>query len=302
VTFRLLVVDIDGTLLTSTRDITPRALDALHTAQRSGVRVCLATGRMWRSAEPYFRRVGADPPAILYNGGLVYDFQTDTVLRRVMLAYDQARVVLELLRTFPTVQPHLYVNDRVYTGRTNEYTEQYRRKDSLQVEDVGDLVAFLPPDPMKILIIGPHADLLTVREQVTRLPIPINAIFSEDTFLEILPQGSSKGVALQWVARHLQIPLPSVMAVGDYLNDLEMIHVAGFGVAMGNAPEEVKAQADFVTTTNDAEGVANVIEQFVVNRPKARTTASPRASRATTDRTPARPRRRRKPGRPKSRR
>lgn len=264
--YRLLVADIDGTLVTSTREITPRVLAAVRAAQGSGVRVCLATGRIWQSAEQYFRRLGADPPAILYNGGLVYDFQTGTVLRRVPLAYDHARAVLELLREFPQVQPHLYAGDRVYTDRASAHTQQYQRKDSLTVEEVGDLVAFLPPEPMKILIIGPREDLVRLQERVRALPMPINTVFSEDTYLEILPQGNSKGAALEFVARQLQIPLEAVIAVGDNLNDLEMIRTAGVGVAMGNAPPELKAHAAYVTATNDEEGLAEVIERFVLDR------------------------------------
>ena len=255
--FRLLVADIDGTLVTSSREITPRVLDAVGAAQRKRVRVCLATGRIWPSAEPYFRRLGADPPAVLYNGGLVYDFRTDTVLRRVPLDYHQAKLVLELLREFPAVQPFLYVGDRVYTTKTSLDTERYRRKDSLTVEQVGDLAAFLPPEPMKILIIGGRP---------ARLPISINSVFSEDTFLEILPQGSSKGAALEFVAQHLGIPLSEIIAVGDNLNDLEMIRTAGLGVAMGNAPPELRAQAGYVTSTNDEGGLAEVIERFILNR------------------------------------
>jgi len=263
--FRLLVADIDGTLVTSSREITPRVLDAVRAAQRKRVRVCLATGRIWPSAEPYFRRLGADPPAILYNGGLVYDFRTDTVLRRVPLDYHQAKLVLELLREFPAVQPFLYVGDRVYTTKTSLDTERYRRKDSLTVEEVGDLAAILPPEPMKILIIGGRPDLLAVRDRIARLPISINSVFSEDTFLEILPQGSSKGAALEFVAQHLGIPLSEIIAVGDNLNDLEMIRTAGLGVAMGNAPPELRAQAGYVTSTNDKEGLAEVIERFILN-------------------------------------
>jgi len=264
--FRLLVADIDGTLVTSSREITPRVLDAVGAAQRKRVRVCLATGRIWPSAEPYFRRLGADPPAVLYNGGLVYDFRTDTVLRRVPLDYHQAKLVLELLREFPAVQPFLYVGDRVYTTKTSLDTERYRRKDSLTVEQVGDLAAFLPPEPMKILIIGGRPDLLAVRDRIARLPISINSVFSEDTFLEILPQGSSKGAALEFVAQHLGIPLSEIIAVGDNLNDLEMIRTAGLGVAMGNAPPELRAHAGYVTSTNDEGGLAEVIERFILNR------------------------------------
>lgn len=278
--YRLLVADIDGTLVTSTREITPRVIDAVRAAQTLGVRVCLATGRIWPSAEQYFRRLGADPPAILYNGGMVYDFQTNVVLRRVPLAYDHAKAVLELLREFPQVQPNLYVGDRVYTGRLSAETERYQRKDSLKVEEVGDLVAFLPSEPMKILIIGARADLLRVRDRVQALPLPINTVFSEETYLEILPQGNSKGAALEFMAQRLEIPLDAVIAVGDNHNDLEMIRVAGLGVAMGNAPPELRAQAKYVTGTNDDEGLAEVIERFILERTGG-TAKSPQSSRSS---------------------
>lgn len=265
--YRLLVADIDGTLITSNHEITPGVLAAVRAAQGRGVRVCVATGRMWVSAEPYFRRLGADPPAILYNGGLIYDFRAGIVLRRVHLAYEHARAVLELLREMPEVQPHLYVGDRVYTGARNEYTEQYRKKDGLQVEEVGDLLAFLPRDPMKILIIGPRPDLLRALERIKTLPLPINAVFSEETYLEILPAGSSKGTALEFVAHTLGVPLEAVVAVGDNLNDLEMIRAAGLGVAMGNAPDALRRAADYVAATNEEEGLREVIERFILRSP-----------------------------------
>ena len=263
--YRLVVADIDGTLVTRDREITPGVLAAVRAAQAQGVRVCLATGRIWLSARQYFERLGADPPAILYNGGLVYDFRTDTVLRRTNLDYAHARAVLEILREFPEVQPHLYAGDRVYTGRANELTDRYRRKDSIRVEEVGDLVAFLPRDPMKILIVGARPDLERAVARIRTLPMPINTVFSEETYLEILPVGSSKGVALEFVAAQLEVPLSQVIAVGDNLNDLEMLRTAGLGVAMGNAPEAVRAAADVVTRTNDEEGLRDVIERFVLH-------------------------------------
>ena len=261
--YRLLVADIDGTLVTGDRRITPGVLGAVQQAQARGVRVCLATGRLWMSAEPYVRRLGADPPAILYNGGLVYDFRADAEWRRVHLDHAHARAVLEILRGFPEVQPHLYVGDRVYTGTANEITDRYRRKDGLPVEEVGDLIEFLPRDPMKILIIGGRAHLERVAAEIRMHPMPINTVFSEETYLEILPAGSSKGVALRFVAEHLGIPLRAVIAVGDNLNDLEMIQTAGLGVAMGNAPEALKVAAGYVAPTNDEEGVRDVIERFI---------------------------------------
>ncbi len=278
-TYRLLVTDLDGTLVTSSREITPRTLAAVRAAQQEGVRVCLATGRMWSSAEPYARRLGADAPAILYNGGLVYDFATEAVLYRLPLGYESARAVLEMLREFPSVLPHLYINDRVYAAGPSELTEQYRRRNGLEVELVGDLVAFLRLEPMKILIIGTPDDLLTVLAQIRARALPVHAVFSEPTFLEILPQGSSKGTALEFLAPRLGIPLAEVIAVGDNLNDLEMIQTAGLGVAMGNAPAEVKSQADYVTATNDNEGLAVVIERFILADGRASSNAAPKKAR-----------------------
>ncbi len=262
---RLLAVDLDGTLLTSDREVPPGVLRAIREAQGRGVRVCVATGRIWPSAEPYIRRVEADPPTILYNGGLVYDFRTDTVLRRVPLTYEHARAVLEVLRAFPQVQPQLYVGDRVYVGRFNALSEAYVRKNGIPVTEVGDLLAFLPADPMKILIVGHRPDLVVVREAIAALPLPIHTVYSEETYLEVIPTGSSKGEALAFVAQTLQIAPASIIAVGDNLNDLEMIQFAGLGVAMGNADEALRAQADYVTATNDEGGLQDVIERFILN-------------------------------------
>jgi len=262
--FRLLVADIDGTLVTGDRRITPGVRAAVQAAREAGVRVCLATGRMWRSAEPYVRALGADPPAILYNGGLVYDFRTGTEWRRLHLEPAHARAVLEILRDIPQVQPHLYVGDQVYTGEMNAITERYMHKDGLEVTAVGDLLAFLPPAPMKILIIGARPDLERVARAVAARPVAINMVFSEETYLEILPTGSSKGDALRFVAEHLGIPLRQTIAVGDNLNDLEMIRIAGLGVAMGNAPEALKIHAGYIAPTNEEEGLVDVIDRFVL--------------------------------------
>lgn len=262
---RLLAVDLDGTLLTSTRSIPAGVVEAVAAAQARGVRVTVATGRIWPSAEPYVLGVGADPPTILYNGGMVYDFRTGAILRRVPLAYDHARAVLELLRNFPQVQPHLYVGDQVYIGRSNALSDYYKQKNGISVAEVGDLLAFLPADPMKILIVGERDALVVVHDAIAALPLPIHTVYSEETYLEVLPPGSSKGAALEFMAQTLRIPPSAIVAVGDNLNDLEMIQFAGVGVAMGNADEVLQRHAEYVTRTNDEEGVRDVIERFILH-------------------------------------
>ncbi len=264
VTYRLLVVDIDGTLVNTRREITPEVREAVRHAQTRGVRVCLATGRIWPSARQFVEGLGADPPAILYNGGMVYDFTRGDVWLRVPLPIRHAKDVLQILRRHPAAQPHLYVDDHVYIPAMNETTAIYQRKDSIRTEVIGDLADWLTVDPMKILIIGERPALEAVVREIDGLPYRVNYVFSEVTYLEILPPGVDKGTALRVVAGRLNIPPEAIIAVGDNLNDLAMIEYAGVGVAMGNAPEALRARANFVAPSNDEHGLQDVIERFIL--------------------------------------
>jgi Cof subfamily protein (haloacid dehalogenase superfamily) len=262
--YRLFVADIDGTLINAAREITPPVHAAVAAAQARGVRVCLATGRIWPSARRFVEGLGADPPVILYNGAIVYDFAHDEVWMRVTLPREQALDALRILRRHPAVQPHLYVDDRIYVPRMSEATMIYQQKDNLSVEAVGDLVDWLSTDPMKILIIGERPALEAVARDLDALPYQINHVYSEISYLEILPPGIDKGAALRAVASHLGIMREEIIAAGDNLNDLAMIEYAGLGVAMGNAPEALRVRADFVAPSNNEHGLQEVIERFIL--------------------------------------
>jgi Cof subfamily protein (haloacid dehalogenase superfamily) len=272
--YRLLVSDIDGTLVNDRREITPRVRRALAAAQAEGVRVCLATGRIWPSARAYVEAAGADPPAILYNGGMVYDFAGAATWMRVPLPRQHALDTIQILRRHAGVQPHLYIDDRVYAPRAAESTRIYQRKDSIPVEIAPDLEALLsvdgaPRDPMKILMIAERPALEAVAVDLEALPYPVNYVFSESIYLEVLPPDVNKGVALRAVAARLDVAREEIIAVGDNLNDLAMIEYAGLGVAMGNAPEALRARADVVAPTNEEHGLSEVIERFILSNDAA---------------------------------
>ena len=155
--YRLVVIDLDGTARSRRLGITPGVRDAIAAARARGVRVCVATGRMWRSAEPWVRALGVDSPAILYNGGQVLDFEAQRTLYERRLPAAAARAALELIRRDPDVQPHLYVDDRVLVERLHPLTEAYTADDGLTAEVVPSFDSFLAADPHKVLIIGPEA-------------------------------------------------------------------------------------------------------------------------------------------------
>jgi Cof subfamily protein (haloacid dehalogenase superfamily) len=262
--FRLVVLDLDGTARSRRLGITPGVRAAIAAARARGVRVCVATGRMWRSAEPWVRALGVDPPVILYNGGQVLDFASGRTLYERRLPEATARSALELVRRDPEVQPHLYVDDRVLVERPHPLTDAYTADDGLRADVVPSFEPFLAADPHKVLIIGPRGRVEALQRAVRDAVLPVHAVQSEPVYLEILPPGVSKGEALRAMLDALGLAPAETIAVGDNWNDAEMIEAAGLGVAMGHAPEDLRARADYVCGTADEEGVREVIERFVL--------------------------------------
>ena len=265
--YRLVVTDLDGTARSRRFGITPGVRKAIADARAIGVRVCVATGRMWQSAAPWVRSLGADAPAILYNGGLVLDFDSGRALYERRLAAESARQALTVIRSDPEVQPHLFLNDHVYVERRHAMSEAYAEEDGLEYRVVTAFEPLLTGDPHKILVLGTSGRLEALGLAARQAALPARAVQSEPTKLEFLPPGVSKGRALRAMIEALGVEAGEVIAVGDNWNDLEMIEAAGLGVAMANAPEEVRARADHVCGTADEEGLRDVLERFVLARP-----------------------------------
>jgi hypothetical protein len=260
----VVVTDLDGTVRSRRLGVTEGVRAAVRAAQARGIRVCVATGRMWRSAAPWVRLLGADTPVILYNGGQVLDFATGRLLHERRLARTAARHALAIVREDPGVQAHLYLGDRVYVDRVHPLTEAYAADDGLSYEVVPALEPLLEEDPHKLLIIGSAARIEALGAAVRAAGVAAHAVQSEPIYLEILPQGVSKGAALRELARGLDVPLAEIVAVGDNWNDVEMLEAAGLGVAMGHAPAGVRARAGLVCATADDEGFREVIERVVL--------------------------------------
>ena len=244
--------------------ITPGVRAAVAAVRVRGVRVCIATGRMWPSAEPWVRALGADPPVILYNGGQVFDFENGRLLFDRRLPRATARAALDLVRRDPEAQPHLFLDDRVYVERRHPLTDAYAADDSLECEVVSPLDSVLSADPHKILVIGPPDRMRALGRAVRAAGMPVHAVQSEPTYLEILPPGVTKGTALGAMADALGVAPMEVLAVGDSWNDVEMLEAAGCGVAMADAPSEVRARARHVCGTAEEEGFREVLERFVL--------------------------------------
>jgi Cof subfamily protein (haloacid dehalogenase superfamily) len=265
VSYRVLLVDLDGTVRSRSLGITEGVRAAVAAARARGVRVCVATGRMWRSAEPWVRTLGADSPAILYNGGQVLDFTADRILYERRLPREAALAALAVIRRATEVQPLLYIRDRVYAERHNPRLDAYAVDDGLTYDVGPPFETLLRDEPHKILAIGSRERIQLLQQDVRAARLPVHDVQSEPEYLEILPPGISKGTAMDAMLAALGVSAKEVVAVGDNWNDLEMIEGAGLGVAMGHAPQGVRERADYVCGTAEQEGVREVIERFLLH-------------------------------------
>lgn len=267
--YRLVAIDLDGTLLNKDWEISPRAREVIRAVRAQGVHVTLATGRMYASTVRYARELELDLPLITYHGALVKTSREGQVIYERLLPREYAKEIVSLVKElhYPI---NLYFNhdgDRLYVDRVSAATRRYARQSSVPFYEVPDLLALLDRDPIKVVVINDEEILdALAAEGRRRWGDVVYITKSEPTYLEFLHPEATKGKGLAAVARYLGVPREEVMAIGDSYNDLEMFKYAGLAVAMGNAREEIKAAADYVTASNEEDGVAQVLERFILRQ------------------------------------
>ncbi len=266
---RLVAIDLDGTLFGEDLTISPANRAAIAAVQARGVRVTLATGRMFRSTRPYAQELGLTTALICYQGALIRDPTSGATLFHRPLTQALAVQVIDLLQAAGR-HPNVYLNDNLYVAALNPGTEFYARLNGgIPVNPVGDLATFLHAaggDPTKLSVVLPsEADAdATVAALRSQLGDQIYATKSYPIFAEALNPTCNKGVALAALAAHYGIAQDETMAVGDGSNDLPLLQWAGTGVAMGQAPPDVRAGARYVTGSLAEDGLAAALERFVL--------------------------------------
>jgi len=255
---KLVAIDLDGTLLTTRQTVTPRAQEAVQRLTETGVRVVLCTGRPPRTARPYAAQLGLVDLGIVYNGGAIYDFRRNVARHRYDFPGEVARAVIHRMRArYPDIACGLEADYGWFVD-----TARYERVAYEEEPDgVGDTVEFVRERVTKLLFWHPTEDAETLSHALA--DAPVHCTWSMPGLLEVIAPGVNKRVALARVAESLGVGAAEVAAFGDENNDKEMLAWAGCGVAMGNASERVKRIADRVTSTNDEDGVAEVLETWL---------------------------------------
>ena len=264
---QLVAVDLDGTLLNNHHQIPPANAAAIAACRERGVEVMIASGRTWMSVNPYCRELGLAGPQITLNGGAIGsapDGSIETLVRfpePILLAIGAG--LRE--RGLPFV---VFGGKAIYAlPGTPEAVELQGFGEPAAVV-VPDLTGAHLPDPVKILVFAP--DDRIDAELIALAGGQADTVRTHARFFEYVVPGVTKGTALAEVIRRRGLSRRSVLAVGDYYNDLGMFAEAGVAVAMGNAPAEVQRAADFVTATCEEDGLARALEHHVLGQPSPR--------------------------------
>lgn len=273
--YRLLMMDIDGTLLDEEGKITPRTRAAVRSALEAGILVTLATARRHFSAALFAADLGLDAPIVSYDGALICEHPDSAIWHTDPLPALLGQTAIDAIQRYgmqPIVQYSLPDGEHVCTGPESGDTvweANYFRIFSAQIErrSLDDLCAD-EHDPLRVVAFGPEDRLELVAAELRRLSCqlyfnPLGSYHSPE--LAVMSPTASKGNALSVIASRLNIPMSQTVTIGDSFNDISMLGVAGLGVAMGQAPDEVRTTAHVLTLPNTDDGAAVAIERYILS-------------------------------------
>lgn len=271
-TYRVIALDLDGTLLTSNKQILPESKAVLTQAMQAGVTVLVVTGRHHVAIRPFYHALALDTPAICCNGAYLYDYPKSQVIDSDPLSKTQSRQLIQLMQQHQ-INGYMYVDDAMLyqtmtesVQRTFGWSETLPpawRPTILKVESLNVMVDEVR-HIWKFAVTERDTSRLQHFIQTVENELGLACEWSWKDQVDIAQTGNSKGKRLQqWVASQ-GLSMQQVIAFGDNYNDISMLSAVGLGVAMGNADDEVKAHARMVAGDNEHPSIAKVIRTHVL--------------------------------------
>ena len=263
--YRLIAVDMDGTLLNSEHQVTERNKQAIIDVINAGKLFVISTGRPPHGVKFVMDMIDADLPFIMYNGALVMTSKSKQILHESVLAGELARQVVQFgIDNGTTI--FVYARGSLHVTESNPYVKDYMALIGITPIFVDDLAELAAQGVTKVLFRDTPERIAELQNGIRPFcEGKLNYYTSQPTLLEFVDINTSKGAAMKKIGEHYNIAQSDMMAIGDSFNDVAMLKYAAFGVAMGNAPQEVKDAADAVTLTNDEDGVAEAIYRYMLN-------------------------------------
>jgi Cof subfamily protein (haloacid dehalogenase superfamily) len=264
--YRLVAMDLDDTLLTDELTISEATQRSMAEAIARGAHLTIATGRMFASAQKIARQLGLNVPIVTYQGSLIKNLMDEEVLYERSVPAEAAVQIYEFCQKYG-MHVQTYIDDKLYVQADNEKIQGYAKMSNVPYIVEPDFMPIITHPKQTKLVVIDEADRLDrlMPEIREKLGPDIHMTKSKPHFLEFMHREGTKGHALRFLAAHYGIPMEETIGMGDAMNDREMIEAAGLGVAMANAVPALKEIADYVTLSNNEDGVKHVLDKFVLN-------------------------------------
>lgn len=260
----VIVSDMDGTLLDSSKKISSGNLKAIEKFRSMGGHFTVATGRTIQTLAPYADILELDMPVILYNGSMIYDYRKNKILYEKHLPMTAKKIALEIMRNVENLGGEVLKSDSAYVFENNEYEKMHTRICGADVK-FSDLESMSPENWLKVLFASAPENIQKLVDFIAEKGYnEVSFVKSSDIFCEMLEPSSTKGSALG-IYRNLDgMKNMKFISIGDYNNDIEMIQEADFGAVPSNAQPEVKDSADIILESScDENAVAELIDLII---------------------------------------
>lgn len=266
--YKILALDLDGTLLNEKHKISDRNKETLTRLKKKGVKIILASGREPTSILPYSRELDLEELVIGFNGGIISDSTGEKIIYEENI---DEKIAKDLVRTCEEkdIFNIIFVKNNLYVSDKNDMRfKKFKKYSTSKIEEVGSIYKFIEANDLwnsigKMLQCGENKPLSILQKEIEdKYSEELSAQFSLPYFLEVYNSKASKGNALDKIAENYNLSRKDVVAIGDGENDLSMIKYAQVGIAMENALDQVKMQSDFITLSNKEDGVSYAIDKY----------------------------------------
>lgn len=268
---KLIAIDLDGTLLDGKKQISSRNKRALKQAKDAGVKIVLCTGRPLRAIEHFLEELdllNSGDYSITFNGGLVQKNDTGEIMEQAALELADVQALSELARELDLPMDIVSDDTSILLDTTENHLSIYPVLNPILKVEHAKVQDLAGERLYNKVVVAYHQEYLD--QQIKKIPASFRenyeVIKTRNNLLEFMPKGITKAYGISLLAADLAIEVEEVMCIGDEENDLPMIEYAGIGVAMANAIDRVKVAADVITASNEEDGVAEVVEQYVLNQ------------------------------------
>ncbi|MBE6046924.1 MAG: HAD family phosphatase [Clostridium sp.] len=258
----ILATDMDGTLINSNREISKENREAIKYFIENGGLFTLATGRMVQAVRDFAEDLNVNCPIMLHNGAKIYDFKEGKVIKEHYIEEERKEAIKRFYKDNPNIGIEIFSDEIAYVYRKCKFTKRYdRHKDYKVIYELPDEIWKKPW--IKVLIIGEKDELdaaeIDFRENYDK---GNNSFRSGTNYLDVVANGISKGKSLEELVTALNLDKEKVIAVGDNMNDIEMIEYAKFGFCVENGLDIVKKKANYIATSNDDDAIAYIINKM----------------------------------------